>query len=334
MATNEVASIRRLQPSVQQPSGACSDVGVNLGSNSPQPIATPPSAAELATLLPRVFGGTRRVDRSAALTLYLFLPVKVGRMHFRSSLEALLRDARGAAGRDPLTGVTVHPDQSRSWLAAIGYLSLVDQVSKLLEIPVGDTDRRTAFERLLVWHGDVLDDEAAALYALRCAFVHSYGLLNDPRDMADLKAMKRNTPAQRKKYKARVARDKSLLHMFELQAEGHDLVRLGNRRIRVDTQLSRIAPTSIDLLSLANTIESLIATVRSEHVGGARLEMRSSISSDTFVRACFFMHGDPVQPSQRQPGAPSSQYPRGRPADPFSVSVDSSSPSASALPPG
>ena len=40
---------------------------------------TPPTALELARLLPRVLHAGGRIDRRAALTLYLFLPVRVGR---------------------------------------------------------------------------------------------------------------------------------------------------------------------------------------------------------------------------------------------------------------
>ena len=267
--------------------------------------STPPTPSELELMLPCVFNSTGKVDRKAALTLYLFLPVQVGGTNYRSSLEALLRDARGAAGRNMFTGTIEEADRSRSWLAAIGYLALLDQVSNLLEVPESAGKKATSFEHLLVWDGYLLANEAAAVYALRCAFVHSYGLLNESRDRAKKASKPRRTmtPAQRCKDDDNKARARLLLHMFSLGAEGHSVVKLGNRNFRSDTVISKIAPTFIDLRSLADHVEQIIADLRAAHLAGNGFRIRPTVKSATFIRACFFMHSDPVTLRPEHEGA-------------------------------
>jgi hypothetical protein len=218
------------------------------------------------------------VDPNDALTLYLFLPVTApGGIKVRSSLEALLTDVRSTVGRNPQTGEIVDPDHSRTWLGALGYLSLVDQISSLLQVPrMGPGGN--PFERLLIWDGSVLEDEAAALYAMRCAFVHSYGLLNE-------------APSSRQPRRARLLR-----HIFVLKVEGNDLVTLGDRRSEVvDGPLEKLPATEVDLISLGNVVEELVADLRSHHLAGDGLRIRSTIPMKRFVRACFFMHHDPIQ---------------------------------------
>jgi hypothetical protein len=285
---------------------------------------TSPTAGQLESLLGRVMARDDQIDPDAALTLYFFLPVTVKGIKFRSSLEALLRDARGAAGRDLENGRIVHPDMSRSWLAAIGYLSLVDQMSKLLDIPVDlgnpDVKAATSFERLLIWDGEVLADEAAALYALRCATVHSYGLLNDSRGRT-----RRNKNMTPEKLHRIEDRERSTLHMFELSAEGRDVVTLRNRLFPFLAALSDISPTSVDLRSMEDIVERLIGDLRSQHLAGQGLRIRSDVPLPTFVRACLFKYYDSVQPKEFAPGTAGASVP-------YLVHVDTSSPPASAFP--
>ena len=217
--------------------------------------------------------------REAVMHLYLFLPLSAGGTNWRSSLEALLTDARGAGGRSLETGDVLNADHCRSWLSAMGYLALVDQMGALLDVPVAPNEQQgtTAFERLLLWDGAVLSDEAAAVYALRCAVVHSYGLLNDPRG--------RNMTESRKR---------ALLHMFQLSATGGDLVKLGDRNFPIDVALGDISETCVDLRTLSDTIERLISDLRAAHMKGDGLVIRSDIPLAAMRRACFFVHHDPM----------------------------------------
>jgi hypothetical protein len=199
-------------------------------------------------------------------------------MNWRSSL-ALLTDARGAGGRTLETGEVLDADHCRSWLSAMGYLALVDQMAALLDVPVAPNEMRgtTAFERLLLWDGAVVSDEAAAVYALRCAVVHSYGLLNDPRS--------RNVSEDRKR---------ALLHMFQLTANGGDLVKLGDRTFPIDVALGDLSETYVDLRTLSDTTERLISDLRAAHIKGDGLVIRSDIPLAAVRRACFFAHQDPM----------------------------------------
>lgn len=285
--------------------------------NTPQ-VWSRPNEYELTSLLPRVLSASAKVDRHAALTLYLFLPVRIGQRNYRSSLEALLRDARGAGGRDLDTGAIAVPDQSRSWLAAIGYLALADQISHLLEVPEAAGPSATPFEHLLVWDGRSTRCHAAALYALRCAFVHSYGLLNDPRDRRQRTNL---TSAKGRSQRDLRPRDRKLIHMFALDAVGGPAVTLGSRGFTSDTPVAEIEPTKIDLRSLADRIEGVVAHLRSVHLENDGLRLRPDIESASLIRACFFMHDDSIIPSGTAQGLAPSGI-----TDTYLTMLDSSSP--------
>jgi hypothetical protein len=219
--------------------------------SNPYPSLEP---QQLANLLERVVPMTRNIDRNAALGLYLFLPITLANRHYRSSLEALLRDSRGAAGRNLDTGEVIEPAFSQSWLAAIGYLALVDQMSALLKVPPAGNRLTTGFERLLIWNG-MIEENAAALYALRCSIVHSYGLLNDPRK-------RRATPKKAKERREANARHKLMMHVFQLGASGAEIVQLGDRGFRVDGSIEKIDATLVDLRSLGDEVEALVRRLR------------------------------------------------------------------------
>lgn len=237
-----------------------------------------PSPSELVDLLPVLHSDSEDDDaRNAVLRLYLFLPVVTADgVHYRSSLEALQRDARGTGGRDADSGELLDADHTRSWLSAMGYLALVDQVSKALHVPLRRKGT-TPFELLLVHSAGLAEDEAAAIYALRCAFVHNYGLRNDPRP--------RVTDEDR---------IRALLHMFNLSATGGPLVQIGDRSFLVDGAVADIETTVVDLRSLGNTVEALVRSLRDAHVAGADVSIRRDIRLADFRRACFFMHRDPI----------------------------------------
>ena len=186
----------------------------------------------------------------------------------------MLTDTRRSSGRNA-DGQVVDADGTSHWLGAIGYLTVIDQLSKLLDVPhLGagfEAKGQTAYERLLVWDAALLPDEAAAIYALRCAFVHSFGLVNE--------------------YESKDAeRRRVMRHGFRLTATGQDVVRLGARRQAADCPLSELPPTEVDLWSLGDTVERLIADLRKRHLGGAGLHLKPKVTLDTFRLGGFFFH--------------------------------------------
>jgi hypothetical protein len=98
---------------------------------------------------------------------------------YKSSLIALLADARGAAQRDQTTGDVVVGSESTSWLGAVGYLILLDQIGKCfkpLDNPATDAE---PIIRALRNFSTIQDNPTLqALYALRNALAHDYALFN------------------------------------------------------------------------------------------------------------------------------------------------------------
>jgi hypothetical protein len=99
-----------------------------------------------------------------------------------SSLIALLRDTRGVTHRDEHGHYAdeEEAEHSQSWIGAIGYLLILDQVgtcfSKARE---WETSGIAIVRALRYWASeDVSAGEAQALYALRCSLVHAYSLWN------------------------------------------------------------------------------------------------------------------------------------------------------------
>jgi hypothetical protein len=95
----------------------------------------------------------------------------------RSSYGALLKESRSTGGRNPETGVRENPRQSASWLAALGYCCLIDQVGKAVRRKdyAGES---YGFGACLEQFSDLDVPDREALFGLRNAFVHSYGLIS------------------------------------------------------------------------------------------------------------------------------------------------------------
>jgi hypothetical protein len=68
-----------------------------------------------------------------------------------------------------------------SWVGALGYLALLDQIGTCF-VRKGRPDRSTSASNPIVsalqQFTELADDEIAALYALRCAFAHDFSLFN------------------------------------------------------------------------------------------------------------------------------------------------------------
>jgi hypothetical protein len=123
---------------------------------------------------------------SRLLALWLNLPLRIetpqGPILNRSSLEANLADCRDLTKRDPKTGAGLPGQSSGSWLGAIGYLVLLDQIGGAVRNlqPRRTLTGSSGFERALADFTEKTDDEAICLYALRNSLAHHYSLVNVP----------------------------------------------------------------------------------------------------------------------------------------------------------
>jgi hypothetical protein len=96
-----------------------------------------------------------------------------------SGFTAALRDARKATGRNLITGEIESDDLTCSWLGAVGYLILLDQIGTCFK-PDGKSDvEGNTINRALSYFTELQIDDRNALYALRCAFAHDYSLVNE-----------------------------------------------------------------------------------------------------------------------------------------------------------
>lgn len=111
-------------------------------------------------------------------------------LHRWSTLTAGLRDARNVTGRDPHTGEVVRPNSVVTWVGAMAYLAVAEQIGRAVRrtdlrgtrqariAALPDKRASTPFLRSFIQFTTLNDKHIAALYGLRCAFVHSFGLVN------------------------------------------------------------------------------------------------------------------------------------------------------------
>ncbi|MCU1501076.1 MAG: integrase [Ilumatobacteraceae bacterium] len=176
--------------------------------------------------------------------------------------------AERGVGRDD-DGRAAEYSQSGYWLGAAGYLMLVDQLSTMLE---------GGIEALLTSElGGLTAEEAGAICGLRNAFLHSYGLSNDPTKMQ---------PHCRK----------LLRHVFRLQAGTDRLVDVGDRTDVLSKRLADRPPTFVDLRRLGDLVEGIVASVRERHLARRNLNWLMN-EVDEFVGQCIFTHLVPVEES-------------------------------------
>lgn len=93
-----------------------------------------------------------------------------------SGLLAILRDARGATGRDPDSGAKLLGAEHVSWLGNLGYMVLTDQIGTCFDRIGQDSSDRNNFKRALALFGGLEDRDVKALYALRCCMAHDFSL--------------------------------------------------------------------------------------------------------------------------------------------------------------
>jgi len=98
-----------------------------------------------------------------------------------SCLDAALGDARTASLRDRYTGAPTDERHSTSWLGAVGYLILIDQIGGTLRLATEtEPPPGNPFRRCLRRFTKLNDEEIETLYGLRCALAHDFGLFNPP----------------------------------------------------------------------------------------------------------------------------------------------------------
>ena len=101
--------------------------------------------------------------------------------HWFSSFSAVVRDARQATGRDLHTGQIMDAARTGNWLGAMAYLTMLDLVGtcfRPVPLPRASPHRSTIAKALTYFQPALADDDILAIYALRCAFSHDYGLVN------------------------------------------------------------------------------------------------------------------------------------------------------------
>jgi hypothetical protein len=96
-----------------------------------------------------------------------------------TAFTAVLRDARGITKRDPDTG-RLDPEVKHghlgSWLGALGYMVLLDQIGRCFKPKRDAPEQGPPMVKALKHFSGLTDEKTCAIFALRCAFAHDYGL--------------------------------------------------------------------------------------------------------------------------------------------------------------
>lgn len=94
-----------------------------------------------------------------------------------SGFWACVCDTRNFTGRDS-TGKVIDFEKCRSWLGNIGYLVLLDQIGSCFKDKNKAPETGSPIQKALKYFSVLSQDEADAIYALRCALAHDYSLVN------------------------------------------------------------------------------------------------------------------------------------------------------------
>jgi hypothetical protein len=99
-----------------------------------------------------------------------------------SALGTPLKEIRAKAGRDENSG-KLNSNISGSWLAALGYLALIEQVGSCYNRPEGNESDPRDLVRAIRQFSKVSEaDSLEVLYGLRCSLSHNYAIVrNDAR---------------------------------------------------------------------------------------------------------------------------------------------------------
>jgi hypothetical protein len=209
--------------------------------------------------------------------MWLYLPVEVatpnGRMKVRSSLEASLADCREITNRDAQGNVRVGASAG-SWLGAVGYLTLVDQIGGAVEhlraarSPSGGTD----FEQAIAHFSALSNDDAVCLYALRNSLAHDFSLVNIPP----------NTVRQPRK--------RALTRLFTVTQGTLDLIVRPNGQWEPQNPRSGLG-TTVDLKLLGNEVEAMVRKLYRVYTdGNLSIRLTAQNTPTIWGLAHFFVH--------------------------------------------
>lgn len=214
------------------------------------------------------------------LTRYLGLPHVVDhgdtQLVRESSLHAALRDCRPLQGRDLATGMIGAGDGAPSWIGAIGYLCVVDQLSSAVRHAAAEARSRAEPEarrkyRALYDFTEVDDEAIEALYGLRCSLAHDYSLAN----------RKPGLPARQ--------------HVFHLTGDPGEVVILPSSELRWTGEWASsddpFEPTEVSLCSVGDLVEEVVNTIRAEHRAG-NVQIALPGGRAEMDRRYFFLHND------------------------------------------
>jgi hypothetical protein len=188
----------------------------------------------------------------AAMTRHLVDVPAVDGRQYRSCFNALLGDARHAAGRDT-TGTLVRRSETL-WLGATAYLVLLDQIGKTFTLAGFPVDQsRPAINRALACFTDLDSASIEALYALRCSLAHDYSLAS---------------PSKRPER----------MHLFRLTDDGYTpLVTFPKEPWPNDYSVVRGHDTLVNLRKIGDLVEGVVDRLRREHADD-RLRLHPELS--------------------------------------------------------
>jgi hypothetical protein len=118
-------------------------------------------------------------EETEAIRRHLYLDPPEGGVQRKSSFMGALLDTRAIAHRDAGTGeLQAGANDSGGWLAAIGYVVLLDQIGNCFTTNGAPPAPQEDFVHALQRFSELSDGEIEALYAMRCALAHDYSLVN------------------------------------------------------------------------------------------------------------------------------------------------------------
>ncbi|MET8853393.1 hypothetical protein [Amycolatopsis sp. NPDC004625] len=195
---------------------------------------------------------SQTAETRAAIARHLVDVPAVDGQQYRSSFNALLGDARHAAGRDT-TGLLVR-QSATLWLGATAYLVLLDQIGKTFTLAdFSIVQSRPAINQALACFTDLDSASIEALYALRCSLAHDYSLAS---------------PSKRPER----------THLFRLAHDEHTpLVTFPQEPWPNDYSVVRGHNTLVNLRKIGDLVEGVVDRLRREHADD-RLRLHPELS--------------------------------------------------------
>jgi len=119
-----------------------------------------------------------------ALDLHLFEHVSIGEGRVVSALIRALNNARRETGRDK-NGLKILGQDHGSWLGAIGYMVILDQIGNCFRPRSRPTFHNfNSIQKALRYFTHLGVRRINGMYALRCALAHDYSLCNYHKDQS------------------------------------------------------------------------------------------------------------------------------------------------------